>query len=203
MTGVAAKRCRLAALGFVFVATACAPKNYVVLLDNPDGGSGKVIVSTNAGRQVLDRSGTATSISSVSREPSQPWRLKLEKIREVFERALGARPRRFHTYTLMFQSGRTDLDAGSEAEFHAMVQDVAVRPGADVTIAGYADRQDNESRNELIALLRAYRVRDAVVAAGVPIERIELDSYGESRPAVETADNVSELRNRRVEVTVR
>ena len=39
--------------------------------------------------------------------------------------------------------------------------------------------------------------------AGVPIERIEIDSYGESMPAVPTADNIPELRNRRVEVTVR
>lgn len=196
-------RSHVVALGLVVLAAACAPKNYVVLLDNPDGGSGKVIVSNQAGRRVLDSSGTATSISSANRQPSEPWRLKLEKIREVFARALGARPPRFHVYTLMFQSGRTDLDAGSEEEFRAMVRDVAARPGADVTIAGYADRQDSEPRNELIALLRAYRVRDAVVAAGVPIERIELDSYGENRPAVETADNVSELRNRRVEITVR
>ena len=62
----------------------------------------------------------------------------------------------------------------------------------------YSDRL-----NELLSLRRAYKVRDDLVKAGVPIERIEIDSYGESRPAVPTADEVPELRNRRVEVTVR
>ncbi len=50
------------ALALVLFVAACAPKNYVVLLEDPEGGSGKVMVTTNEGRQVLDEPGTATAI---------------------------------------------------------------------------------------------------------------------------------------------
>src|SRR5262245_49913439 len=85
----------------------CAPKNYVVLLDNPGGGSGKVIVSNEKGKQVLDQSGTATTINKANKAPTKPWVLEIKKIQEVFARAFGARPGRFIKYTLYFKSGKT------------------------------------------------------------------------------------------------
>lgn len=182
---------------------ACAPKNYVVLLDNPGGGSGKVIVSNEKGRQVLDQSGSATTINRASSPPSSPWQLKVEQIQEVFAKAFGARPSRFVKYTFYFKAGRTDVDASSQADYQAMLKEVGKRPGVDATVTGHADRKSSPQRNEILSLRRAYKVRDDLVKAGVPIERIEIDSYGESRPAVPTADDVPELRNRRVEVTVR
>lgn len=181
----------------------CAPKNYVVLLDNPGGGSGQVIVSNEKGRQVLDKSGSATTINRRSKAPSSPWMLEIKKIQETFAKAFGARPGRFIKYTVYFKKGRTEIDPTSDAQFNAMLAEVRKRPGVDCTVAGHADRTSSDTRNEMLSLLRAWAIRDALVQAGVPIERIEIDSWGESRPAVPTEDNVSELRNRRVEVTVR
>jgi len=184
-------------------ASACGPRNYVVLLDNPGGGSGKVIVSNEKGRQVLDKSGSATAINRRNSAPSTPWELGVEKIQETFSRAFGARPARAVKYTLFFKPGRTDVEKSSEAQLNAMVADIRKRPGVDATVAGHADRTASQTQNEIIALLRAYKIRDILVQAGVPIERIEMDSWGETRPAIPTPDEVPELRNRRVEVTVR
>lgn len=183
--------------------SACAPKNYVVLLDNPGGGSGKVIVSNEKGQQVLDQSGSATTIDRASRPPSSPWQLQVDKIVKVFSGAFGARPGRFVKYTIYFKEGDTVIDPSSTDVIREMIAEVKRRPGVDATVAGHADRKASAQRNEIVALLRAYKIRDILVQAGVPIERIELDSYGETRPAVPTADDVPELHNRRVEVTVR
>jgi len=184
-------------------ASACGPKNYVVLLDDPGGGSGKVIVSTEKGRQELDQSGSATTFDRSTKAPSSPWKLEIDKIRETFARAFGARPGRFVKYTLFFKSGGVELEPESEPRMRAMLAEVRKRPGIDATVAGHADRTDSDARNEYLSLVRAYYIRNALVRAGVPIERIEIDSYGESRPAIPTADEVPEVRNRRVEVTVR
>lgn len=196
---------KLAAVVFALAAltSACGPRNYVVLLDNPGGGSGQVIVSNEKGRQTLDKSGTATAINRRSRPPSSPWLLQVEKIQEVFARAFGARPGRFIMFTIYFKSGGTEIAAESNAQYRAMLAEIQKRPGVDATVAGHADRAAAPSLNEIVALRRAYKIRDALVAAGLPIERIEMDSFGESRPAVPTPDEVPELRNRRVEVTVR
>lgn len=189
--------------GLALFLSACGPRNYVVLLDNPGGGSGKVIVSNQEGRQVLDKSGDATTINRAGKAPSSPWQLSVEKIGEVFSKAFGARPGRAMRYTIYFKSGGTVVEPTSQGQYQAMLNDVARRPGVDATVAGHADRTDSEIYNELLSMRRAYFVRDALVRAGVPIERVEIDAYGEFRPAVPTADEVPELRNRRVEVTVR
>jgi len=183
--------------------SACAPKNYVVLLDNPGGGAGKVIVSNEGGEQVLDKSGSATSINRSSRAPSSPWQLGVDKIGETFAQAFGARPRRYVTYTIYFKSGGTEIEPSSRGEIDEMLAEVRRRPGVDATVAGHADRKASNQRNAIISKQRAYKVRDQLVKAGVPFERIEIDAYGESQPAVPTPDNVAEPRNRRVEVTVR
>lgn len=182
---------------------ACGPRNYVVLLDNPGGGSGKVIVSNEKGRQVLDKSGSATTFNSERRAPSTPWELGVEKIQEVFAKAFGARPGRFVKYTVYFKPGSATVEKDSLPAYNAMLAEVRKRPGVDATVAGHADRTASDTRNEILSLVRAYRIRDDLVKAGVPIERIEIDSWGETRPAIPTADNIPEIRNRRVEVTVR
>ena len=187
----------------VLAVSACAPKNYVVLLDNPGGGSGKVIVSNQKGTQMLEQSGTATAINRASSPPSSPWELTVEKIEKVFSRAFGARPGKFVKYTIYFKSGGTRLDPRSQRDYDAMIVEALKRPGVDLTVAGHADRTDSDRRNEMLSLVRAYTIRDQLVKAGIPIERIEVDAYGETIPAVPTADNISELRNRRVEVTIR
>ena len=69
--------------------------------------------------------------------------------------------------------------------------------------ASAACRPISEAPRIGVSLLRAYTIRDELVKAGIPIERIELDAYGETLPAVPTADNVPEIHNRRVEVTIR
>jgi len=191
------------AFALTMVVCACGPRNYVVLLDNPGGGSGKVIVSNEKGRQVLEQSGSATTINRAGSPPSTPWNVGVEKIQEVFSRAFGARPGRAIKYTLYFKPGTTKIEKASEAQYNAMIAEARRRPGVDATVAGHADRTASDTRNEILSLVRAYKIRDDLVKAGVPIERIEIDSWGESRPAVPTPDNIPELRNRRVEVTVR
>lgn len=190
-------------IALALAVSACGPRNYVVLLDNPGGGSGKVIVSNKEGRQVLDQSGSATTINRSSKPPSTPWQLSVEKITETFARAFGARPARSAQYTIYFRTGGVEIEPESQPVYRAMLADVARRPGADATVTGHADRTDSDVRNEMLALWRAFTVRDDLVKAGLPYSRIEMDSYGEQRPAISTADNVPEVRNRRVEVTVR
>jgi len=46
-------------------------------------------------------------------------------------------------------------------------------------------------------------VREALVAAGVPGNVIEIEYHGANNPLIATPRGVSEPRNRRVEVTIR
>lgn len=73
-------------------------------------------------------------------------------------------------------------------------------------IAGHTDRIGNDAANDTLSQQRAAAVRDALVANGVPADRMRAVGYGERRPLVQCdAQPRSELiaclaPNRRVEI---
>jgi outer membrane protein OmpA-like peptidoglycan-associated protein len=57
--------------------------------------------------------------------------------------------------------------------------------------------------NDTLSLRRAERVRKDFVDRGVPDSAISVAGRGEREPIVATADEVTEPRNRRVEINIR
>ena len=68
-------------------------------------------------------------------------------------------------------------------------------------LAGHADRSGSASYNVGLSQRRADSVRAYMASHGIPDGTISTEAFGEGRPRVETADNVRELQNRRVEIT--
>jgi outer membrane protein OmpA-like peptidoglycan-associated protein len=69
-------------------------------------------------------------------------------------------------------------------------------------VIGHADRAGDEEQNLVLSRRRAAVVRDYLIARGVPAGIIRVEARGEVEPAVPTADGVSEIRNRRVEIRI-
>lgn len=84
-----------------------------------------------------------------------------------------------------------------EAAARALANDIKT-----VRVEGHADRSGGDAYNQALSGRRANVVRDALIANGVPADRIATDAYGESRPAKPTPDGVREPLNRRTEVTI-
>ena len=72
-----------------------------------------------------------------------------------------------------------------------------------IQLAGHDDRAARAAVSRRNSLRRAAAVRDYLVSRGIARGRIQLVDYGETRPAVETADGVREALNRRVEIVLR
>jgi outer membrane protein OmpA-like peptidoglycan-associated protein len=70
-------------------------------------------------------------------------------------------------------------------------------------VAGSADTVGLPERNLLLSQQRADAVLRGLIARGIPAGRFQLVAKGETELAVATADDVSEQRNRRVEITWR
>ena len=81
--------------------------------------------------------------------------------------------------------------------------EIASRPASEVMVIGHTDTVGGLEANDKLSLRRAEAVRDILVAAGVPGEKIELAGRGERETLVKTGDEVAEPRNRRVEISVR
>jgi OmpA-OmpF porin, OOP family len=70
-----------------------------------------------------------------------------------------------------------------------------------VVLAGHADRSGSAGYNVGLSQRRANHVRDYLAANGVTGGSMTTQAFGESRPAVDTADGVREPQNRRVEIS--
>ncbi|MBB5517420.1 OmpA family protein [Amphiplicatus metriothermophilus] len=84
-----------------------------------------------------------------------------------------------------------------EAAQRALANDIDV-----VMVEGHTDRSGSSAYNQALSQRRANVVRDALIANGVPANRIQVSALGEDRPAKPTPDGVREPLNRRTEVRI-
>lgn len=73
----------------------------------------------------------------------------------------------------------------------------------EVVVRGHADRSGARGYNQVLSDQRADRIRDGLMAHGVPGDRIVFEALGERDNAIPTADGVAEQGNRRVEIVLR
>lgn len=146
----------------------------------------------------------ARTVSKSAREAPSPGPTNVPRNDEGprpvtrFEQAL-----KDNVFRVYFELDRSDL-APSEAAFLDDVADEFSRRNASsVAIEGHTDRWGSASYNAGITQRRADAVKAFLVSRGVPEGAISTQAFGESRPVVQTADNVAEARNRRAEIRFR
>lgn len=84
-----------------------------------------------------------------------------------------------------------------EASARALSNDVDA-----VVVSGHTDRSGGSAYNQALSERRAAVVRDALIANGIPADKIRSEAYGEDHPAKATEDGVREPLNRRTEVVI-
>jgi len=179
------------------------PRNTVVLLADADGKVGRVVVSNQAGSRTLERAGDATCILDAGTMPTEPAAMTAAQIEAAFGAALSAQPTPPRHFILYFEQGSAELTPASRDEFSAIVAVVHDYATVDTSVVGHTDTAGDARTNLELSLRRALAVGALLAAGGVEPGALEITSHGEANPLVPTGDNVSEPRNRRVEVTVR
>jgi len=175
----------------------------LVLLPDPGGEVGSVSLETVTGGQTLTEVNAATGFSALSAPPRVPEVLPDSEVDLVFGEVLDARPEPVSEFLLYFEAGTDTLTAESRADIPAILAAIRSRDSRDISVVGYTDRVGNAFLNARLSKERAARVRDLLVAEGVAPDWLETRGMGEALPRVETADEVAEPLNRRVEVYVR
>jgi peptidoglycan-associated lipoprotein len=118
-------------------------------------------------------------------------------------RSIDGRPQDREKYagqTVYFDFDRSTVRAGEAAK----VQEVANRfrsedPATDLLIEGHCDERGTEEYNRALGERRALALRELLVAAGVPAERIHTVSFGKDRPADPGHNDAAFAKNRRGE----
>jgi outer membrane protein OmpA-like peptidoglycan-associated protein len=182
---------------------ACAPKAQFLLLPNSDGTVGKIVVQNAGGTQVVDHANHATHVDDPAQAPSEPKLMSASEIQETFGDVLRIPVRPPDHFILYFQEGKAELTAESKALFPEILQTIRDRKAADISVVGHTDTKGSPEVNFRISKQRAEAVAAMLEAEGVDRTSLDITSHGERNLLVQTPDEVSEPRNRRVEVTVR
>jgi outer membrane protein OmpA-like peptidoglycan-associated protein len=170
------------------------------LLPAPDGRPTAIVVRDARGELVLDQ-----PFASVERRGNEfkPLKSSATEVEAKFGAALAAQPVRPRSFVVYFDGGGEVLTADSAAEMATIKREIAERPASEVMVIGHTDTVGGLEANDKLSLKRAAAVREILVAAGVPPQKIETAGRGEREPLLTSGDEVAEPRNRRVEISVR
>jgi outer membrane protein OmpA-like peptidoglycan-associated protein len=103
---------------------------------------------------------------------------------------------------LRFPHNSTVLTAETKNVLDELIPKLSGWPGVSVYISGHSDIQGEETVNEKIALKRAIRVRDYLVAAGLDSNRFITRSWGAKKPVAGNQTEEGRAQNRRVEFSL-
>jgi OOP family OmpA-OmpF porin len=185
---------------FALLASCVQVPDRVVLLPNADGRSSSLIVTTRKGEVHLAAPYAEAQVKGGAANTGTSDR---EEVQGRYGALLEAQPARPRSFVLYFFFESTKLTPSSRPLLDQIKSEIANMPAAEVFITGHTDTVGPDSVNDGLSLRRAEAVRDALVALGIPLKSIEIAGFGNRKPALPTALEVPEPKNRRAEVNVR
>ena len=75
------------------------------------------------------------------------------------------------------------------------------RIASQVVIEGHTDSMGDDAYNLNLSRDRAFAIRQALVAEGIPASRISTQGFGEALPVASNSTSTGRQKNRRVEIT--
>lgn len=193
----------LVSVGLVLVLAGCGARSMVVLIPDPDGNVGQLLVANDGGQQVLNEKNQSVQITDKKTAPGKITTLSNEEIRSTFSDALAAQPLPPAKFILYFLQDSDELTDESKSILPQIIQVIHKRGSTDIVISGHTDTVEAKEYNYKLALDRAKVLYGIMVANGAVPANINVTSHGEGNPLIKTADEVAEPRNRRVEVVIK
>ncbi|MCF2219196.1 sodium-translocating pyrophosphatase [Chryseobacterium sp. PS-8] len=109
----------------------------------------------------------------------------------------------FTVENLYFETGSSDLKAGSEIQLLNLVEIMNAYPSLKIKLGGYTDNSGNEESNQKLSNLRAQTAKLKLLELGISGDRVEAEGYGSQHPVCAANDTDECMaKNRRIDVRV-
>lgn len=177
-------------------------RDVIVLLPDDRGKTGAIVVSSAGVDRRLDRPRQTVSVETGA-PPGVPTVMAEQEVRTIVGPALAALPKPPVQYILYFEHDSADLTAESQSLLPGVLRAIRDRAPVDVSVVGHTDTVGEKEYNYGLSLKRAKAVAAILAGKGIDSTILDITSHGKDNPLVPTRDQVSEPRNRRVEITVR
>lgn len=181
--------------------SACAPATRVTLLPQASGHPSAVETITAT---AVHKISTPYEVVNVGQRGGiSVGQTNEREVRQRHAELMSILPAPAESFTLYFAVGGSTLTAESEVALSNILAQAMARPGGEIVIIGHTDRVGAGDSNDDLSLQRARAVRELFIERGFPPLRAHAIGRGEREPAIPTADEIDEPRNRRVEIVVR
>jgi outer membrane protein OmpA-like peptidoglycan-associated protein len=132
--------------------------------------------------------------------------MKERQVKALFGGALAAEPTqwfRFDSFTLYCQRDSVELTADSQEKVPVVIEHLENLSPLEIYVVGHADRVGTGEYNTYLSRKRAMFVQRLLVSSGIRSKIIAISCLGESKPQIDTEDEVAEPMNRRVEIVTK
>ncbi|MCK5100943.1 MAG: OmpA family protein [Desulfobacteraceae bacterium] len=181
---------------------ACGSKTTVILLPEKNGTTGSVVVKNQRSSTILSKPYTYTRVSDDTSDfPVKS--IDQNKVKEQYQLLLEAEPAKPVHFTLYFKHNSTNLTKESRELILKILKVAKEREPSEISVIGHTDSKGSPEYNKKLSLERAKSVEKILKKSDTSLKNLYVKSHGENDPLVLTGDNVSEEKNRRVEVMIR
>ena len=184
----------------VLLASCSSRQSLFVVLPNPDGSSGAVTINDGQKSVELNKPYAAGEVRG---GVAAPVKVDQAEVQQIFGSAIAAQPVEPHHFVLYFEKDSDTMTPDSQSQYTAVFVDIKRRQVYEVEVIGHTDTLGTLEHNQKLSMSRAEMIRDRLVHDGISTGSIAVAGRGQLDPAVPTADQVAEPKNRRVEITVR
>jgi OOP family OmpA-OmpF porin len=188
----------LLAIGILLAA--CAGRQRVILLPDPDGHVGVIEVRTESGAAELTEAFSGVRITGTK---AAVEKIGEGEVKRCYGEVLAGLPSSPRHYILNFEFGSARLTLQSRAMLPDIRNDLRNFPAPEVVVIGHTDAVGDAAFNDKLSLDRANSIRDILVEVGIPRDQIQTVGRGQCEQLVPTKSGVPEPRNRRVEIKLR
>ncbi len=174
----------------------------VILLPDQDGRTGAATVKNNASSLMLQEPYAAATVRDDQSDVNAET-LQKDDVLEGYRILLQTEPPRPVSFLLYFEYGSDRLKPESAALIPGVLKVAKEREPSEISIIGHSDTKGDARYNYELALERAKAVEKCLDTSHLELIGLSVTSHGENDPLVDTGDNVSEEKNRRVEIMIR
>ena len=185
----------------VFLSACSTPPDKIILLPDPEGKVGAVIVHSATGQQTINKAYAGVDVTQGGAiEKTMDSQSSVET---RYSQLLAARPPRPRTFTIFFLfDSATDLAPESLATVKELKAVLATWPAPELVVVGHTDLAGSQDFDDNLSKRRAQTVAAFLIKQGIPAQQIETAARGKREPLVHTADGVPNRMNRRVVITI-
>jgi OmpA-OmpF porin, OOP family len=190
-----------ALIALALLAGCSTPPDKIILLPDPEGKVGAVIVHSATGEQTIDRAYAGVDVTKGG--DIEKTMDSASVVQARYSQLLAARPPRPMTFTIFFLfDSATELAPESLATVKELKTVLATWPAPQLVVVGHTDLAGTQEWDDRLSLRRAQTVAAFLVKQGIPAGQIETAGRGKREPQVPTADGVPNRMNRRVVITI-